>query len=72
MCLIPTEQQSGHLIYEWEVVNNRSKNEQKDVCLVEIGLCAQNVLTILSSIVNMIGRLLWPLNEHESLPFENE
>ena len=46
-------------IFEWEVVDCRSKNEQqKDMCLEEIGLCAQNMLTILSSIVNMIGRHL--------------
>ena len=28
---------------------------KKDLCLKEIGLCAQNMITILSSIVNMIG-----------------
>ena len=33
--------------------------------LKDIGPRAQNMLTILSSIVNTIGRPLWPLNEHE-------
>ena len=33
-----------------------SKNgSQKYTCLQEIGLCAQNVLTIIDSIVNLIG-----------------
>ena len=33
-----------------------SKNgHQKDMCLKEIGLRAQNMLTILGSIVNIIG-----------------
>jgi hypothetical protein len=33
-----------------------SKNTyQKDVCLEEIELCAQNMITSLSSVVNIIG-----------------
>ena len=33
-----------------------SKNgDQKDMCLEEIGLCAQKLFTILGSIVNIIG-----------------
>ena len=35
-------------IFEWCVVSCGSKNEhQKEMCLKEIGLCAQNVRTIL-------------------------
>ena len=40
-------------IFEWSVVRCGSKNRhQKDIYLKEIGLCAQNLLAILSSIVN--------------------
>ena len=47
---------NGTPIFEWWVVRCRIKNEhQKDMCLKEIGLQAQNVLTILSSKVNTIG-----------------
>jgi hypothetical protein len=28
---------------------------RKDMCLKEIVLCAQNMITVLSSIINMIG-----------------
>jgi hypothetical protein len=42
--------------FEWWVVRFRIKNgHQKEMCSKEIGLQAQNVLTILSSIVNTIG-----------------
>jgi hypothetical protein len=45
------------LIFEWHVVRCGSKNGlKKDVCLKEIGLCAQTILTILCSILNMILR----------------
>ena len=41
--------------------------------LKEIGVRAQNMLIILSSIVNIIGGgRLWPLNEHKNLHFDNE
>ena len=45
------------LIFEWYVVRSGSKNgHQKGLmCLKEIGLRTQNMLTILQSIVNMIG-----------------
>ena len=37
-----------------------------------IGLHAQYILTILGSIVNMIGGLIWPLDEQENLHFDDE
>jgi hypothetical protein len=40
--------------------------------LKEIGPCAQNMLVILSSIVNMVGGFVWPLNGHGNLYFDNE
>ena len=43
-------------IFEYYVVRCGSKNQyQKGTCLEEIGLCAQSMLTILVSIVDMIG-----------------
>ena len=51
-------------IFEWCVVGCGSKNGyQKNMCLKEIGLHAQNLLTILGSIINIIGGL--PFNELE-------
>ena len=42
-------------IFEWYVVRCDFENGfQKDICLKEIGLCAQNMLTFLGSIVNII------------------
>ena len=48
-------------IFEWYVVWCGSKNEYQNynVCLQEIGLRAQNVITILSSIVSMIKEDLY-------------
>ena len=44
-------------IFEWYVVRCGSKNgHQTDKCF-EIGLCTQNMLTILGSMLNMIGDL---------------
>ena len=44
------------LIFEGYVVRCAFKNAyQKDTCLKEIGLHAQNMTTILGSIVNIIG-----------------
>ena len=40
---------------------------EKDMFLKEIGLRPLNMLTILGSIVNMIGGFIGPLNEHENL-----
>ena len=46
----------GRMYFEWYVVGCGSKNGyQKDVCLKEIGLRAQNMITILGSIVDVIG-----------------
>ena len=46
------------LIFEWCVVRRESKNgHQKDMCLKEIELCVQNMLTIIGSIIDMIGGL---------------
>ena len=43
------------------------------MCLREIGLHAQNMLTILGSVVNMIGGgAIWPLDEHVTLHFDHE
>ena len=45
----------GTSIFEWYVVLHGSKNVyQKDTCLKEIGLHVQNMMTILSSIANII------------------
>ena len=45
------------LIFEGHVVRCGSKNQHPShMCLKEIGLCAQNMLVILGSRVNMIGR----------------
>ena len=44
-------------IFEWCVIRCGSKNKyQKDVCLKESELQAQNLITILGSIVNIMGR----------------
>ena len=49
-----------------------SKNGyQKDMCLEDIGLCAQNMITMIGSIVNIIwkggGGVYIPCNEHENI-----
>ena len=64
-------------ILKWYVVCCGSKNiYQKDMCLKEIGLHAQNITTILVSIVNIKagggGGLMWPFNEHKNLHFDNK
>ena len=44
------------LVFEWYVIWRGLKNKyKKDMCLKEIGLCAQNMITILSSTINIIG-----------------
>jgi hypothetical protein len=58
---------NGTPIFEWWVVRCRSKNKyQKDMCLKEARLCAQILLAILGSIVNIIGGTYWP--SYDSLP----
>ena len=43
------------------------------MCSKENGLRAQNLITILGSIVNIIGgEPIWPFNEHENLHFDDE
>ena len=48
------------LIFEWYVVWCGSKNKyQKDTCLKEIGLHAQNMITIVASIIDLLGGNLY-------------
>ena len=42
-------------VFEWLIRCGSKNRHQKDMCLKEIGLQAQNMLTILGSIANMIG-----------------
>ena len=42
------------------------------MCLEEIELRAQNMLTILVLMFNMIEGPIWPLNEHKNIHFDNE
>ena len=43
-------------IVEWYVIRYEPKiGHQKDMCSKQIGLCAQNMLTIIAPIMNMIG-----------------
>ena len=43
-------------MFEWYVLKCGSKNKHlKDMCFEEVGLHAQSMLTILGSIINMIG-----------------
>ena len=47
----------------------------KGMCLNEIMQCAQNMLIVLNSMVDLIwggGEPIWPLYEHETLHFEGE
>ena len=51
LCVTPLNQTP---IFEWYMARFRVKNgHQKDTCYDEIELCAQNIDTILGSIVNM-------------------
>ena len=45
---------------------------QKDMCSKKIGLRAQNMITILDSIINIIGRIYMTRDEHKNLHFDNE
>lgn len=42
------------------------------ICSNEIGMYAQNMITILGSIVNIIGETYVTINEHENVQFDNE
>ena len=65
-------------IFEWYAVRCGFKNgAQKYICLNDIGLHVQNMITILGLIINIIlfyfgGRAIWPFNEHENLHFDHE
>lgn len=56
------------------MVGCECKNEhQKDICWKDIDLCAQNMLTILDTMVNIIGGgAIWSLTIVEDLHFEDE
>ena len=60
------------LIFEWHVLwCGFKKGYEKDMCLKEIGPCVQIMITILSSMMNLIylsGRLS-PCDKHESCDF---
>ena len=65
-----------YIIVEWYVAMSRcesTKEHQKHImCSKEIGLHAHNMLTILSSIVNMMEGPIWPVNEQGNLHFDNK
>ena len=43
------------------------------MCSKEMGLCAQNMITILCLLANILeGDLIWPFIEHKNLHFDNE
>ena len=54
MCLIPTQQSSGHLYLNAMWLGVDLRMDTKKTRSKEIGPCAHNMLTILGSIVNMI------------------
>jgi hypothetical protein len=59
--------------FEWYEVRCGSRNRhQKDMCLKEIRLRAQNLLIFLGSVVNMIEGSCMTITDHESLHFDNE
>ena len=59
-CLIWFPSLTREPIFEWCVVKCGSKNrQQKDKCLKQIGLRAHNLVTILSSVVNIVGGNLY-------------
>ena len=66
-------------MFDWCVVSCASKDvHPQETCSKKTGLCAQNMLTIIWSIVSIIGcgegvtETVWPFNEHDNLCFENE
>jgi hypothetical protein len=40
------------------------------MCSKEVGLLAQNMLTILDSTVHIIGEPTWPFDDHKKLHFD--
>ena len=58
-------------IFEWNVDWCGSKNKhQNNICLKEMGRRAQNTLTILSSMVNMIVRPTLSFTKQKNLHFD--
>ena len=56
MCQITLTYLNQTPIFEWYVIRFSSKNKyQKDMCLKESELHAQNMITILGSIVSIMG-----------------
>ena len=54
-------------IFEWCVVRCGSKDQnQKDIFIWKDWTTCHNMRTILSSMFNMIGGPMWPLNEQEN------
>ena len=49
-----------------------NRYQKGNMSLKEIGLCDQNMLTRLGSIVNITRWPIWPFNEHKNLHFDNE
>ena len=73
MCLDLVAHLNWKPMFEWYVIWCGCKDGyHKDMCLKRVRLHAQNMITILGSIVNIIGRHIWPFNEHKNLHFDNE
>ena len=53
-------------------ISASQKMDTKKTCLKEIWLCAQNMISILSSIVNIIGGTYMMNNEQKNLHFDSE
>ena len=59
--------------FEWCMVWCGSKNGyQEDMCLKEFGPHAQNMITILDSIIHIIRAPISSFNEHENFHLDNE
>ena len=73
MCLNWTQQYLGHLYSSGMWLGADVRTNTIDMCYKEIGLHAQNVLTVLASLINIIrAPSIWPLNEHENVCVDNE
>ena len=60
-------------VFKWVIwLGVAPTTDAKKTCSKEIGLCAQNMTTILGSIVNIIvGGSICPLDERENFHFDN-
>ena len=47
------------------------KRISKDMHFENIGLHAQNMISIMGSMPTQLGRHIWLINEHENLHFDN-